>query len=143
MTDTATATAGPKVTAPNTITALVPSNTLIGTPVRKSGTGTAIPAKADSAADARCIGLLATAGAADTDPQIRYAGPLTLETTEWDAITGDSGGLVEDDYYFISQSSAGKLTKTAPVSGIRAPVGVALSADTLLILISYPATVGA
>ena len=143
MTDTATRTAGPEVTAPNTITALVPSDTPIGTPVRKSGTGTAVPARADSAADARCIGLLATAGAADTDPQIRYAGPLTLTTAEWDALTSDVGGLVEDDYYFLSQATAGKLTKTAPVSGIRAPIGVALSADTMLILISYPATVGA
>lgn len=37
---------------------------------------------------------------------------ITLTTAQWDAVTGDTGGLVDGEYYFLSVS--GGITKTKP-----------------------------
>lgn len=37
---------------------------------------------------------------------------ITLTTAQWDAVTGDTGGLVDGEYYFLSVS--GSITKTKP-----------------------------
>ena len=60
------------------------------------------------------------------------AGPLTLDTATWDAITGGSGGLVPGATYFQSLAARGRLTLD-PASGLA--VGVASSPTTLLIRI--------
>jgi hypothetical protein len=61
------------------------------------------------------------------------AGGLTLTTGEWDARTGDSGGLTQDHYYFLS-STAGGLTKT-PTAGVTQCVLYALSTTLALVRI--------
>lgn len=151
MTDTSTRTAGPEVVNPNRLSQLMNdvSNTPIGTPMRKGTVaegllnGEAIPAEANSTTDTVCIGLLATAGPKSGHGILIYAGPIELTTAEWDALTGDTGGLVPNDRYYLSQGTAGKITKTRPVTGIRAPIGVALSDTVLLVQITDAATVGA
>jgi hypothetical protein len=59
----------------------------------------------------KCIGLI------DDDPippggfgKIRYLGVLTQATTEWDLVTGNTGGLSPEQMYF--PSSTGMLTQT-------------------------------
>lgn len=61
-------------------------------------------------------------------------GKATLTTGQWDAVTGDVGGLTAGDYYWLS-STAGGLTRTQPTSGIAQRVGVALSTTVLLVTI--------
>lgn len=61
------------------------------------------------------------------------AGPLTLSAAAWDLITGDSGGLVPGTTYFLSPTTAGRLTNDASIG--RLAVGDALSATTLLLRI--------
>lgn len=62
----------------------------------------------------------------------KQIGRLVLTTAQWDARTGDSGGLTAGDYYWLS-STAGGLTKTQPASGYGQCVGVAESTTVLLV----------
>jgi hypothetical protein len=59
-------------------------------------------------------------------------GRITLTTGQWDARTGDSGGLTAGEYYWTS-STAGGLTKTQPTTGAVQCLGVALSTTVLLV----------
>lgn len=58
-------------------------------------------------------------------------GKVTATTGQWDARTGDAGGLTAGEYYWLS-STAGGLTKTQPTSGVAQCLGVALSTTVLL-----------
>lgn len=64
----------------------------------------------------------------------QFSGPLTLTTTQWDAITGGSGGLRAGNRYYVSETD-GQLSTSPPVgSGKRViPVGAAISPTTMLI----------
>lgn len=68
-------------------------------------------------------------GAVQTDD------PITLTTGQWDAITGDVGGLVFNSIYWLDPTTAGRLTKTAPVTPgqVLAPVGLAVSTTIMII----------
>ena len=92
-------------------------------------------AKADSATTANVMGLAVTAGEAPDRIFYQSNGPLTLETAQWDFITGGSGGLTPHAKYFLSQTTAGKLTSVAPVSGISTYVGFALDERTMMVSI--------
>ena len=61
------------------------------------------------------------------------SGPLSTTTAAWDAVTGDTGGLVSGDIYYASSTIAGKLTKTKPVAGgtYSTAVGMATSSTVL------------
>jgi hypothetical protein len=63
-----------------------------------------------------------------------------LTTAQWDEVTGASGGLTAGAVYYLSATSLGGLTATAPTGSgtFVAQVGVALN-DTSLLL-STPAT---
>jgi hypothetical protein len=107
-----------------------------GTPVYRSG-GKVVAAIATSAAASNCVGLQGHQSAADERVFVQFAGLLTLPTTEWDAITDQTGGLTEGAYYYVSDADAGELTTTPPSGGAGhyvAPVGVAWSANAMLIL---------
>lgn len=47
---------------------------------------------------------------------IQFEGIVTATTGQWDAVTGGSGGLTPGIYYYVSASTAGALTSTAPTS---------------------------
>lgn len=88
-------------------------------------------ARANAGATAGAIALVmdssiapAAAGFAQTD------GTLTGSTGQWDAVTGESGGLVAGSRYFLSDSTAGHLSRTAPSSSgsYCLKLGVAISA---------------
>jgi len=89
--------------------------------------------KADSATTANCMGLAVTAGEAPGRVDYQPNGPLTLSTEQWDNITGETGGLTPHSVYYVSTTTAGKLTKTRPVSGFVTPVGFALDETTMMV----------
>ncbi len=94
-------------------------------------------AKADAAATANAAGIAVSAGENPGSVDIQYAGPCTLTTEQWDAVTGGSGGLTPHDKYYLSPTTAGHLTTTKPTSGgnFATYLGFALSATTLMIQI--------
>lgn len=111
------------------------------TPLTGADAGTVGKALASAAQTARCCGLAAYNVGAGAHVASKYAGLLALTVAQWDAVlTDDTGtGLTVGAFYYVSAATAGGLTRTAPSGGNwDAPVGLALSAETLLILISAP-----
>lgn len=135
--------------AASTDTVLTPAQSLvtnanagalvIGTPVYQTAVGGAVnKAQANAANTAKVMGLV-------QDPSIAAAGSgyvltdgiLTATTAQWDAVTGETGGLTPGARYYLSASTAGMLTQTPPsVDGeFIAPVGTAKSATEFEITI--------
>lgn len=97
------------------------------------------PASAASSGLAEVVGVVSAlqVGAAVT---VRVVGEVELTTSQWDAVTGQSGGLTPGRVYYLS-TVAGHLTTTAPSAGgtFRVAVGTAISATRLLLSEnSYP-----
>lgn len=140
MTDTSITPGGRAPGNGTTYNPMVASAFVVGCPVAPSLTlpGEVVPGKADSANTTYLSGIAAGSGVLNSSVLVRFAGPLTLTTAQWDAITGQTGGLTFGVPYFLSQATAGRLTSTDPVTGFRAPVGVALSHTTLMVQISFP-----
>lgn len=111
----------------------------IGQPVyATSGTNVDL-AQADAQGTIRVNGLvedISIAAAATGD--IVVDGILTATTGQWDAVTGDVGGLTPGSNYFLDAATAGNLTKTAPSTGFVVRVGHALSDTELEIEIQQP-----
>lgn len=111
---------------------------VIGTPVYTSGSGSVDKAKADALATVEVLGLVRDASiAATVSGNIQTDGVLSATTGQWDAITGQTGGLTVGAVYFLSAASAGQLTVTAPsaVGHFVARVGKAISETELEITI--------
>lgn len=114
----------------------------IGTPVYSSASGHVDKAEANAQATAILAGLVADVTIPSATPgKVQTLGPLSATTAQWDAITGDVGGLSFGDWYYIDPATPGKLTKTAPSTGGQyvAPVGNALS--TTMIVVNPQTTV--
>jgi hypothetical protein len=85
-------------------------------------------ANANNATTAQVIGLVSATSIANTaSGAIAFAGILAATTGQWDAVTGQTGGLTPGAMYFLSNTTDGALTTTAPTTGYLAPVGRALS----------------
>jgi len=92
--------------------------------------------QANALATSNCSGLALSAGEKPGSVDIKFAGPMTLRTDQWDNITGQVGGLTPHSTYYISAATAGKLTATPPSNpNYIAPIGFALSATTMMIQI--------
>lgn len=114
---------------------------VIGTPVYAISATDVDKAKADAQSTIRVVGLVAEASIADTaSGSIAVDGILTATTGEWDAITGDVGGLVPGDNYFLNPANAGQLSKTATIATgeFVVRVGYALSATEFEIEVQQP-----
>lgn len=105
--------------------------------VGASAANTFLRADADGTSALRqVIGLVADANiAAAGTGRVQTRGKLTLTTAEWDSITGQVGGLTAGSKYYLDVT-AGKLTTTAPATGVWRPVGIALSTTELFIQLS-------
>ena len=90
-----------------------------------------------AAATTRAIGISKLAG---TSVQVQTSGVVALTTAQWDAAFGSSSGLAVGSVYYLSPSSAGLGTATAPttVSQFVVEIGVALSTTELLLAIKRP-----
>jgi len=109
------------------------------TPVYVNG-GDAIPGKADAISTARISGFTEATVADGATVDIQTDGIFVATTTEWDAVTGQTGGLTEGSEYYLDATTAGMMTATAPDSDgeIVAPLGRALSSTEFDIEISRP-----
>ena len=65
------------------------------------------------------------------------SGVLSLTTTQWDAVTGQTGGLTSGSLYYVDPSTAGKITTTVPstVSQFVQKVGRAVNTTDMHILL--------
>ena len=86
----------------------------IVTPTYVTATGKVDKAKADSATTTKVLGFARAEIAANANGDIQTDGFITATTGQWDAITGDSGGLTPGSSYYLSAATAGQMTKTAP-----------------------------
>jgi len=115
---------------------------VICAPVYVDGAGTFDEAQADAAATTEILGLVAVSpsiGIAGSG-NIQTDGILTATAVQWDAVTGDGGGLTAGSVYYVDPDTAGMLTTTAPttVGDFVIRVGVALSTLDLDITVTPP-----
>lgn len=113
---------------------------VIGTPVYVSA-NSALPAQANAQGTIRVAGLVADITVADGNPvEVVVDGVTVATTTQWDAITGQTGGLTPGVDYWLSATTAGKLTTTAPTADgeFVVPVGHALSATEFELEVGRP-----
>lgn len=88
---------------------------VIGTPVYMAAADHVDKAKADAVGTVNVIGLvLATSIATSASGVVQTDGVVVATTGQWDAVTGGSGGLTFNTIYYLDQTTAGKITSTAP-----------------------------
>jgi hypothetical protein len=117
---------------------------VIGAPVYVSGNDVFLKARANAAATTRAVGLVAVSPsiAAAGSGAVALSGPLLATTAQWDAVTGQVGGLTAGTQYFLDPSTSGKLTTTAPSAGGQyvASIGTAIDTTTMMITIDPQTT---
>lgn len=114
---------------------------VIGTPVYVKSNGNVDLAKADMAETTELFGLVAATSIASlTFGNIQIAGILEATTGQWDAVTGDTGGLAANAIYYLDKNTGGRLTTTAPTTADEyvVQVGQALSTTKMNIRITTP-----
>ncbi len=106
----------------------------IGQAVYTDGTGTFKLARADASGTKDFIGFVnpttITNGASGN---IITDGAVTATTGQWDAVTGQTGGLTAGAKYYLNETTAGKITTTSAATGWSVEVGYAMSTTKLLI----------
>lgn len=133
MADLSTPAPNPPASFPNTIAPLAAVATNAGAPVYPSAAGVvALAAATGAAALARPVGIARRFGAADEPIPVCYSGPVELPTAEWDAVTGQTGGLTAGSRYFLG-NTAGHLSTSAGDTGVQ--IGMAVSATLLIVQI--------
>lgn len=111
----------------------------LGTPVYSSASGAFKRAQSNAISTSRVIGLVYDSSIASAaSGQVVVSGVCVGTTVQWDAVTGQTGGLTFGAAYYVDPVTVGKLTSTAPTTPgqIVAPVGVALSLTDMEVLIS-------
>lgn len=86
------------------------------------------------------IGLLTNVGVPGNHALTQTSGPMELSTAEWDALTGDSGGLEQGSPYYLGSQSGPQLRKT-PLAGagtFTVQLGIAISATEFFVQIGTP-----
>ena len=114
---------------------------VIGTPVYSDAASGVKKAKADAAGTKSVIGLVSdTTVSNGVAGNVMINGYLTATTGQWDTAFGTSGGLVFGTRYYLSPTTAGLGTSTAPstVGQYVLELGIALSTTVLKIDIKMP-----
>lgn len=114
---------------------------VIGTPCYMSAAGTAKKAQASSKTLGSVMGLIVdTSIAAGATGTLQTDGVFVATTTQWDAITGGTGGLTFAALYFLDPATAGKLTTTPPTTAgqVNTLIGRAMSTTELDMSIQPP-----
>jgi hypothetical protein len=115
---------------------------VIGAPVYPDVAGGFKKAQANASATKDVIGLVGQSPsiANGVAGAITLDGILTATTAQWDAVTGDAGGLTFKAKYYLDPATAGKITKTAPstIGQWVVEVGEALSATDMKINVMPP-----
>lgn len=104
-----------------------------------SGNGQVRLANANSSGTYEAVGLVGvTSISASASGTIVVSGTLSATTGQWDAVTGQSGGLTFGAKYYLSNTNNGALTTTPPLSGYVVPVGKALSSTQMVLNFRHP-----
>jgi hypothetical protein len=113
------------------------SPVVIGTPVYIDANDGFKKAKADASATKDVFGLANGTITNGLTGPVMSGGILTATTAQWDAVAGTTGGLTKGTRYFLSATTAGNLTATAPstVGQYVVEVGIAISTTELLVRI--------
>ncbi len=111
------------------------------TTVQPTDVSPAAPSTTDFSAFASVFGVVASVNL-DGTVQVSSGGLLTLTAAQWDDLTGGSGGLTRGKTYFAARSASSlDFLATAPdptPGSFTTRVGVALSAETMLVAPSVP-----
>ena len=113
---------------------------VIGTPVYNDANDGVKKAKADASATKDVIGLVRdvsiTNGVAGS---IQLSGILSATTGQWDIAFGTTGGLTKGTRYFLSPTTSGLGTATAPTTTGQYVVelGIAISTTELILSASF------
>jgi hypothetical protein len=121
---------------PNSSNPIAQTNKLPGFAVYAFGDDICEAADASAAAKSLVTGITLQAQAAGERVFTRFSGPVTLTDAEWAAalIGAPANGLTRGSQYYVSAATPGKLTTVKPANpNFVAPVGVAISASTLLV----------
>lgn len=111
----------------------------IGRAVYVSSADTVKLAKADAAGTTVVVGLVAaTSIGAAASGSIAFSGVLAATTVQWDAVTGQTGGLTFGATYYLDNVTFGKITTSAPASGYVVAVGVAMSTTKMALQVQRP-----
>lgn len=111
---------------------------VIGSPVYISAANAFQPARANASATSDVIGLVREASvAAASNGAVQSDGIFTATAAQWDAVTGQTGGLTVGSVYYLSPATAGRLTITPPSAAGEyvARIGRAISSTALEISI--------
>jgi hypothetical protein len=111
------------------------SSVAAGAPVYNDASGSFKKANGNAAATSGVIGLANAAIVNGVAGVIKTDDSLTLTTAQWDAVTGQSGGLTPGAKYFLSPTTAGMMTTTVPTTGFLLPLGRALSSTLMAVSI--------
>lgn len=114
---------------------------VIGTPVYNDANDGVKKGKADASSTSGIIGLMRDVSVASAATgAVQTNGVLTATTGQWDAAFGTTGGLVKGTRYYLSATTSGLGTATAPstVGQNVVELGLGLSTTELLINIKSP-----
>ncbi|MBK8393658.1 MAG: hypothetical protein IPL26_00185 [Leptospiraceae bacterium] len=107
-------------------------------PVYISSSGKVKLSRANSTTTHKVIGLAPSSIASLVSGYIQTDGQITGSTSEWDAVTGQTGGLTTGATYFLDEANTGKIKTTAPLTGSIVVIGIALSETSLDLNIERP-----
>lgn len=115
------------------------SSVVIGRAIYSDGSNTFKLAQSDAVGTRKAGGLVAATSLNNgVAGDIVTAGVMTATTGQWDVVTGQTGGLTPDAYYYLSGTTAGGLTPTAPTTGWLVKIGKALSTTKMLVSFESP-----
>lgn len=114
---------------------------VIGTPAYVSAANTVKKAQANTLGTTDILGIVRDASvAASALAAIQTDGQISATAAQWDAVTGQTGGLTAGSVYYLSATAAGQMTITAPttVGQYVERIGKALSATVFDLAIEPP-----
>ena len=99
------------------------------TPVYVDSPGTYKQAKADAAATKNVLGFTTAAVSSGGTGTIQLEGIIEAATGDWDAVTGDVGGLTAGSKYYLDPDTVGMITDNPPTTDADyvCPLGEAIS----------------
>lgn len=135
MSDTSTIPGGLPPPPPNTYNPIMHSAVVPGNAVCASAADndTAVLGNNTGPTTRQCLGIVVQGNSAGQRAPVRYAGPVTLTTEEWDAVAGTTGGLARNVWYYLSAATAGHITAAASAN---VAVGYAISPTTLFVALN-------
>lgn len=112
---------------------------VIGTPVYNDANDGVKKGKADASGTKDVIGLIRDVTVSTSaSGQVQTNGIVTATTGQWDTAFGTSGGLTKGTRYFLSASTAGLGTSTAPSTVGQYVVELGIGISTTELLLSAP-----